>query len=145
MRHFLSALLSSGDGLCSLVNERSGAVVAGVLESAIDSTTRRRGLLGRDGLAEDHALVLAPCNAVHTWFMRFPIDVAFVAKDGRVLKTVERLGAWRMALSLRAFATVEFPAGVVRAKGLASGDRLLVQRVPAVELTGVSGDSSGPR
>jgi uncharacterized membrane protein (UPF0127 family) len=122
---FLSHLL--GTETCTLVNERTGAVVAGVLEVALDSKSRRRGLLGRDTLPDDHALVLAPCNAVHTFFMRFPIDIAFVARDGRVVKTVERFSAWRVAMSPRAFATVEFPAGALRRR-VASGDRLVVQR-----------------
>jgi uncharacterized membrane protein (UPF0127 family) len=125
--HFLSRLLTPGTEAGALVNERTGSVVADVLEIAVDSTSRRRGLLGRDGLPEDHALVLAPCNAVHTFFMRFPIDVAFVARDGRVVKTVEGLGAWRVAMSPRAFATIEFPAGVLRSR-LVSGDRVVVQR-----------------
>lgn len=126
MSHFLSRLIESGDETWSLVNERTGAVVAGRLEAAVESTSRRRGLLGRGGLPEDHALVLAPCNAVHTFFMRFPIDVAFVGRDGRVLKTLERLGAWRVAMSPRAFATIEFPADVLRRR-LAMGDCVAVR------------------
>jgi uncharacterized membrane protein (UPF0127 family) len=109
------------------VNERTGFVVATILELAIDSGSRRRGLLGRDGLAERQALVLAPCNAVHTCFMRFPIDVLFVARDGRVLKIVDRIGAWRIAASLRAFAAIELPAGALRRAGLAAGDRVVIR------------------
>jgi uncharacterized membrane protein (UPF0127 family) len=59
--------------------------------------------------------------------MRFPIDIAFVARDGRVLKTVERLGTWRLAASVRAFATIEFAAGVLGRQGLTAGDRLRLQ------------------
>jgi uncharacterized membrane protein (UPF0127 family) len=58
--------------------------------------------------------------------MRFPIDVAFVGRDGRVLKTLERLGAWRVAMSPRAFATIEFPADVLRRR-LAMGDCVAVR------------------
>ena len=46
--------------------------------TALDSKSRRKGLLGRDTLADRHALVLAPCGSVHTFGMRFPIDVLFV-------------------------------------------------------------------
>ena len=62
-----------------------------MLETAFDSGTRRRGLLGRDDLAAGTAMVLAPCNAVHTCRMRFPIDVVFAARDGRVTRSC---GGW---------------------------------------------------
>jgi len=109
--HFLRPLLGKGGAASVLVNERTGSVVAAVLEAAVDSRSRRRGLLGRDGLAEGHAFVLAPCSAIHTCFMRFPIDVLFVARDGRVLKIVEQIGAWRVTASLRAFAASERRTG----------------------------------
>ncbi len=88
MSHFLRPLLARHPVAQALVNERTGSVVAETLETAFDSGTRRRGLLGRDDLAAGTALVLAPCNAVHTVRMRFPIDVVFVARDGRVTKIV---------------------------------------------------------
>ena len=126
MKHFLGRLLGPGADACSLVNARTGSVLADVIEAAVDSKSRRRGLLGRDGLPDGHALVLAPCNAVHTCLMRFAIDVAFVARDGCVLKTVEPLGAWRVAMGLRAFATIELPEGALRRHGVVTGDRLVV-------------------
>ena len=127
MSHFLRPLLE-GPREAEFVNERTGACVATTVETAFDSATRRRGLLGRDGLAEGHALVLAPCNAVHTWRMQFAIDVLFVARDGVVTKVVERLGAWRMAASFRAYATIEFRAGFVEAQDVRVGDRLSFRR-----------------
>ena len=81
MSHFLQPLLSGRESR-RLVNERTGELVAAILEAAFDSATRRRGLLGREDLDEGRALVLAPCNAIHTCGMRFPIDVLFVARDG---------------------------------------------------------------
>jgi uncharacterized membrane protein (UPF0127 family) len=129
VRHFLGPLLDRGGTVSALINARTGSVVASFLEGALDSTARRRGLLGRAGLAAGHALALAPCSAVHTCFMRFPIDVVFVSRDGRVVKIVEHLPAWRVAASLRAFAVIELPAGTLRRSGLARGDRVVV--VPA--------------
>ena len=123
----LLGFLLAGGSTCALVNERNGAVVASVVEAAVDSRSRRRGLLGRDGLPERHALLLAPCSAIHTCFMRFPIDVLFVTRDGRVLKTVERLGAWRIALSPRAFATIELPAGSLGHGELVPGDQVAIR------------------
>ena len=126
MSHFLRPLLARHPVAQALVNERTGAVVAETLETAFDSGTRRRGLLGRDDLAAGAALVLAPCNAVHTCRMRFPIDVVFVARDGRVTKIVRRLAAWRAAASFLAFATIELRAGTLEGADLTIGDRLVV-------------------
>jgi len=123
MSHFLRPLLE-WPREAEFVNERTGVCVATTVETAFDSAARRRGLLGRDGLEKGHALVIAPCNAIHTFRMQFPIDVLFVARDGVVTKVVERLGAWRMAASFRAFATIEFRAGFVETQDVRVGDRL---------------------
>ena len=112
MPTFLQPLLSVPAALV-LANERTGEVVATHVEPAFESAARRRGLLGRDGLEHGHALVIAPCNAVHTWFMRFAIDIAFAARDGRVVKLRRGVRPWRMAFAVRAFATIEFPTGAL--------------------------------
>jgi uncharacterized protein len=124
--HFLRPLLERQDAQ-QLVHERTGALVAEVIETAFDSPTRRRGLLGRDDLPAGRALVLAPCNAVHTFRMRFPIDVVFVARDGVITKIVARLGAWRAAASFSAFATIELRAGSIDGQDVKVGDRLSVR------------------
>jgi uncharacterized membrane protein (UPF0127 family) len=126
MSHFLRPLLEPGQPNPMLVNARSGSVLAENVETAFDSRTRRLGLLGRSELPAGAALVLAPCNAVHTFRMPFPIDVVFVARDGRVTKIVRRLAAWRAAASFSAFATIELRAGAIDALDLGVGDRLVV-------------------
>jgi uncharacterized protein len=124
MGSFLSPLLQRNAAVHVLRNTRTGAVVAAKLETAFDSKTRNRGLLGRDGLDEESALILAPCNSIHTFFMRFPIDVAFVARNGRVAKTAACVRPWRISLSLTAFATIEFAAGTFERVDLHRGDTL---------------------
>jgi uncharacterized membrane protein (UPF0127 family) len=85
-------------------------------------------LLKRDSFPEGSALIIAPSNAIHTFFMRFAIDVAFVTKDGRVLKTRTAMPARRIAASLRAFAVVELPAGALARSDLKPGDQLVIRR-----------------
>jgi uncharacterized membrane protein (UPF0127 family) len=126
---FLGAAVRDPAGAFALVNERTGATVADSVERAFDSATRRRGLLGRDRLDEGHALVIAPCNSIHMFFMRFPIDVAFVDRGGTIVKGVPALRPWRIAAALRAFAAIELPAGALERTGTRPGDRLAV--VPA--------------
>lgn len=107
-----------------LVRAVDGKVVADRVEAALESATRRRGLLGRDGLASGAALIIAPCNAIHTFFMRFPIDVVFVARSGAIVKIAHGVAAWRMRAALSAYATIEFAAGAAADAGLAVGDTL---------------------
>lgn len=110
---FLAPLVRDPRGTHRLLNARTGAVVAHTLLAAFDSASRKKGLLGRDGLSEGTAMIIAPSNAVHTFFMRFPIDLAFVAKDGRVLKVRHAVPARRIAVALRSHAVIELPAGTL--------------------------------
>ena len=98
--------------------------LASAVELAGDSAARKRGLLGRDGLPAGAALVIAPCGGVHTFGMRFRIDVIFAARDGKVLKIVHNLGPRRIALSLGAFAAIEMAAGEAARAGITAGDFL---------------------
>jgi uncharacterized membrane protein (UPF0127 family) len=97
-------------------------IVASHVELAVDSESRRRGLLGRDTLDEGAALIIAPCSSIHTFFMRFAIDVMFVARDGRVLKTYNAVGPRRIAFRFGAFAVVELPAGALIRPQTKAGD-----------------------
>ena len=108
----------------TLMNRRTGRALATGIETAFDSETRRRGLLGRDGLPEGAGLIIAPCNGIHMFFMRFAIDVAFVSRDGRVVSVRRGLKPWRIAMALRAFATIELPVGALDASGTTRGDDL---------------------
>ena len=123
--HFLEPLLTS-TGAHVLRHERTGLTVARHLELASDSAARRRGLLGRTSLADGSVLIIAPCNAIHTFFMKFAIDVVFVDRQGRVVKIHHRLKPWRIGVALGAFAALEFAAGAVGPSGMAKGDRLVV-------------------
>jgi uncharacterized membrane protein (UPF0127 family) len=108
----------------TLVSERTRSVIASDVEVARTRRARRRGLLGRRALDERAALVLEPCLAIHTAFMRFPIDVAFVARDGRAVALVHSLQPWRIAFAVKAHAAIELPAGALGRHGIELGDRL---------------------
>jgi uncharacterized membrane protein (UPF0127 family) len=125
---FVQPLLRDGVAGQTIANLRNGRIVADQLMTAFDSASRRKGLLKRDSFPEGSALIIAPSNAIHTFFMRFAIDVAFVTKDGRVLKTRTAMPARRIAASLRAFAVVELPAGALARSDLKPGDQLVIRR-----------------
>jgi uncharacterized protein len=124
--HFLNDLLKDPGGRWVVKNARSGAVVVDALETAFDSSSRRRGLLGRNELVRGAGLVIAPSNAVHTFSMRFPIDILFVARDGRVVKVRRHVGPRRIAAALSAFAVIELPAGSLDTSTIAPGDFLVI-------------------
>lgn len=126
MPHFLSEYVRAPRGVWRLTNATTGAVVAGTVRPAFDRESRNKGLLGQDGWPTGSALILAPCSGVHTWFMRFPIDILFVARDGQVLKVRRAVRPWRLAIRLGAFAVVELAAG--SADGTEAGHTLTLAR-----------------
>ena len=121
-----------------LMNARTSQAIAHDIELADTRETRRKGLLGRDGLDRRAALILRPCFSVHTAFMRFPIDVLFVDREGTVVKVVRNLGAWRIAGAFGAHAAIEFSAGAIAEGTVEAGDRLYLAAEPAPAGTAVS-------
>lgn len=90
--------------------------------------TRLRGLIGHRPLEEGEGLMITPCNSVHTFFMRFPIDVVYVTAGGEVVGLAERLSPFRIGpIVRRARFVLELPAGTVARTGTRLGDRIVVQ------------------
>ena len=77
-------------------------------------------------MPEGSALIIAPSNAIHTFFMRFPIDVAFVSKSGHVVKVRSAVPPWRMVAALRGYAVIELPAGSLERSDTKVGDVLVI-------------------
>jgi uncharacterized membrane protein (UPF0127 family) len=109
-----------------LVNARTQEAIANDVALASTRADRRRGLLGRDGLGQSAALVLSPCWAIHTMFMRFPIDVIFVDREGRAVRIVRDLPPWRIAGAASAKSTIELPAGSLQLRDVQVGDTLRI-------------------
>ena len=127
---FLGPLIGKGVGQCELVNAERGSVLAGHVEPAFDSPSRKKGLLGRTEIPDDYAMVIAPCSAIHTIGMRVPIDVMFVARDGTVLKTCPSLHPWRLAGALRAHAVIEAAPGFLERHQIVPGESVAVREIP---------------
>lgn len=127
MSHFLTPLLTGAEPF-GLRIERTETWLAEHLEPAFDSASRKRGLLGRDALTAGRGLVIAPSQGVHTFGMRFPIDIVAVNRHGEVVKLRERVAPRRLMLALSAFAIVELAAGTCLRAGVRTGDRLVIAR-----------------
>jgi uncharacterized protein len=93
----------------------------GVAETPL---TRLRGLLGRERLRADEGLLIRPTSAIHTCFMRFPIDAVFLDRNLVVVGVVPELRPWRVAARRRAKAVLELAAGESLRRGIRLGDRL---------------------
>jgi len=118
-------------GMLNAINVTRGTVIATRLQVASSGKTRRRGLLGRDSLAPGEGLWIIPCESVHTFFMRFPIDLVYLGRGNRVRRVKSRVGAWRISACLTAHSVLELAAGTVDSTGTRHGDQL--EFVPAVE------------
>ena len=100
---------------------RDGQVLAAAEEpSGVGGRTR--GLLGRDGI--DGVMVLRPCRNVHTFGMRFAIDVAFCDRDGVVLRTATLAPRRISPIVMRSAMTLEAEAGALARWNVKAGDRL---------------------
>jgi uncharacterized membrane protein (UPF0127 family) len=124
---FLGPLGSGVAAGVHLVNGRNGAVLARTILPAFDSASRRTGLLRHDSLPQGSAMVIAPTNSIHTFFMRFAIDIAFVSRSGEVVSVRRDLVPWRMAFAWRAYAVIEMPSGTLALTGTCAGDPLILR------------------
>lgn len=103
---------------------RDGEIVASRAAIARSPLARMRGLLGRRSLAGGEGLLIEPCSSVHTFAMRFAIDVVFLSREGAVARVVCGLGRWRIAACRDACKVLELPAGRAQEIGLMVGDEL---------------------
>ncbi len=111
-----------------LINLSKNNIISEEAEVAGSLLKRLKGLLGRDGLADGQCLVIRPCNSVHTFFMRFPIDVVFSDRKGRVVGLCPQLKPWQLsAIFYRAYFAVELPVGSIARNGIVLGDVLALQ------------------
>ncbi len=90
-------------------------VLASRVEVADHGAKRSKGLLGRDGLASGEGLWIVPCEAVHTFGMRFPIDLVYVDRSKRVRKVRSAVRPWRISACLTAHSIIELAAGTAMA------------------------------
>lgn len=97
-----------------LLRADTGDVVVHSLEVADGPWSRFRGLQLRRGLPPGSGLLLVPCPSVHTFFMRFPIDVLLLDRQGVVVAVRRAVRPWRAVMPVHgAYATLELPAGSV--------------------------------
>lgn len=110
-----------------MINETRGTVLANKIKVANTFFARLMGLMGKAKpfLPKGCGLLLDPCKAIHTWFMRFPIDVVFLDEQGEVVGIEEKLAPWRLSrVYHNARCVLELPAGTVRDSQTRVGDKV---------------------
>ena len=110
-------------------NQTRNAVLGHSVDAADTSATRRAGLLGRKGLDPGEGLWISPCESVHTFFMKFPIDLVYLDKKRKVRKVRHRVPPWRLSMCLTAHSILELPAGTAEQTGTLKGDVLVIEKM----------------
>jgi uncharacterized membrane protein (UPF0127 family) len=109
-------------------NQTRGTILGEAIELADTSETRRTGLLKHERLEPGHGLWIVPSESVHTFFMKFPIDLVYVDKRHKVRKVRHSVAPWRMSACLSAHSVIELPAGTAEQSGTQAGDELTVEQ-----------------
>jgi uncharacterized protein len=112
-------------------NQSRNSVLADRADIADTSAKRRTGLLKHTGLEPGQGLWIAPCEAIHTFRMKFSIDVLFLDRKRRVLKVKNDMQRGRMAACLRAHSVLELPSGTAVATQTVIGDQLEFEKYDA--------------
>jgi|DewCreStandDraft_5_1066085.scaffolds.fasta_scaffold01241_4 uncharacterized membrane protein (UPF0127 family) len=118
----------AGRGPLRMTNVSRGTVVATSVQVADSFLGRLVGLLGRRSLRPGHGLLISPSSSIHTFFMLFPIDVAFLDRQGRVVRMAEAVAPFRVLLGgPGAWQVLELPAGALAASATSPGDLLRLE------------------
>lgn len=126
-----------------VTNITRGTVLADRAEIANDSAKRRKGLLKHMGLMPGEGLWIVPSEGVHSFGMKFTIDVVYLNKKRQVLKLYPHMGKGKVSLCLRAHSVVELPAGTIEETGTQKGDHLELVKFPIEELEAHPGRVQG--
>jgi uncharacterized membrane protein (UPF0127 family) len=106
-------------------NIRNGKQLADNVTVADDLFKRMKGLLGRDNLLDGEALWIKPCMSIHTFFMKYPIDIFFLDKRKRIITTIRNMQPNRLTwIYPNAVSVLELPAGVLQTTDTRIGDEI---------------------
>lgn len=108
-----------------LINQTKNTVLAEDVFIANTLFKRIKGLLGKKIFLPNQAIILDPCNSVHTFFMRFPIDVLFVDKNYKVIKIISQLNPNKVSpIYWHVSKVIELPSGMLNLTNTQLQDQL---------------------
>ena len=107
------------------VLSKNDAVLIEKVELAVRPGQRIRGLLGRSSLRHGRALYLSPCSSIHTFFMKFDLDLVFLNHAAQVEKIVIKVPPGRIVMGgMRSFSVLEMESGWFPRDALSIGDKV---------------------
>lgn len=98
--------------------------LASNVELADTSAKRSKGLLGRNGLSPGEGLWIVPCESVHTFGMRFAIDLVYLDRLHRIRKIRRNVVPWRLSGCLTAHSVIELASGTIQEQDIQRGDQI---------------------
>jgi uncharacterized membrane protein (UPF0127 family) len=111
-----------------IYNSTQNNIIAEEVKVAENFFTRSVGLLSRKYISENEALIIKPCCSIHTFFMKFEIDVLFVGANGKVISLYENVKPWRiLPIHLKSQYVIELCAGQIRAKSINKNDNIEIE------------------
>lgn len=106
-----------------IINKTKNTSLAEEVMVADTPFRRMKGLLGNKEFSKGTAVLIKPCNSIHTFFMRFPIDVLFVDKGNRIIKAISTIKPFRLTrIYFNAAFAIELPSQTIQSTYTQEGD-----------------------
>lgn len=116
------------------VNVTRSTMLGNHIRVADSGLTRIVGLLGERGLPAGDGLLIVPSQGVHTWGMQFPIDIAVLDGQWKVMALRSAMGPFRITrMFWKAAAVLELPAGVLSTTSTSVGDHIEFNRAEVAQ------------
>jgi uncharacterized protein len=109
-----------------IYNSTQNNLISDDAKMADNFFTRSVGLLSKKAVSEGEGLIIKPCCSIHTFFMRFEIDVLFVNKKNEIVALYENVKPWRiLPIHLTSYYVIELPAGTIPKNNISKGDIII--------------------
>ena len=107
-------------------NQTRNNMIASHVDLAHTSATRMKGLLGKTSMEQNYGLWISPCRSIHTFFMKFPIDVIFLSSSNQVVKLINNMKPFRLSpIVFSAKSVLELSTGAIEKSGTQIGDQVV--------------------
>jgi uncharacterized protein len=123
------------DAMRRAINHTRGSILCADVEEASGAMARGKGLMGRPALAPGAGMLigagpLIPMMWIHTFFMRFPIDLVFLDRAGRIVRIMPNVKPWRLTAPVfGAHSVLELEAGAAQRNSSRRGDQIQLEKV----------------
>jgi hypothetical protein len=107
-----------------VLNKTNNIVIADNCKVADRFFSRFLGLMGKKSLPQGSGLLIKPCNSIHMFFMKIPLDIVFIDESSSVIYLIENIKPWHISKLVRgAVSTIELPAGTIQHCNISIGDK----------------------